>query len=135
MGGPNASTAVTESVLAVPDLGELPLQEFPVGGDKQVATTAMGALVGHVGQQDPQFMCDQCRRQRRLGHQQHQPGPQNHPPHPDDLYFQQPQGQVYEPLSEDACAGSPRPKPCLVPAPSGVPTNPLPSMGYPSGKR
>ncbi|MEO1149269.1 MAG: phosphoketolase, partial [Cyanobacteria bacterium J06638_22] len=23
----------------------------------------------------------------------------------DDLYFQQPQGQVYEPLSEDACAG------------------------------
>ncbi|KAB1979108.1 hypothetical protein, partial [Haemophilus parainfluenzae] len=45
MAGPAAQTAVTESTLPVADLGSLPLNEFPVEGDKQVATTAMGALV------------------------------------------------------------------------------------------
>ena len=56
-GGPAAKTAVTESELALADLGQLPLNEFEIGTDnKQVATTAMGALVAHVGKQDPNFV-------------------------------------------------------------------------------
>jgi phosphoketolase len=105
MGGPNASTAVTESVLPVPDLGELPLQEFPVGGDKQVATTAMGAIVGYVGQKDPQFIVTNADGNAASGINNINQALKIIHPIPDDLYFQGPQGQVYEPLSEDACAG------------------------------
>ena len=48
-GGPNVKTAVTESELPLADLGQLPLTEFPLDGDKQIATTAMGLLVGQIG--------------------------------------------------------------------------------------
>ena len=105
MGGPNAQTAVTESVLPVPDLGNLPLNEFPVGGDKQVATTAMGAIVGYVGQQDPQFIVTNADGNAASGINNINQALKIIHPISDDAYFQGPQGQVYEPLSEDACAG------------------------------
>jgi phosphoketolase len=105
MGGPGSQTAVTESVLPVPDLGTLPLNEFPVGGDKQVATTAMGALVAHVGQQDPQFVVTNADGNAASGINNINVALKIIHPTPDETYFQQPQGQVYEPLSEDACAG------------------------------
>jgi phosphoketolase len=89
MGGPNASTAVTESVLPLPDLGELPLQEFPVGGDKQVATTAMGAIVGHVGQKDPQFIVTNADGNAASGINNINQALKIIHPIPDDLYFQQ----------------------------------------------
>jgi len=44
-------TAVTESALPLPDLGELPLEEFPVEVPKG-GTTTMGRLVGLVGERD-----------------------------------------------------------------------------------
>lgn len=105
MGGPAAKTAVTESVLPLPDLGQLPLNEFPVGGDKQVATTAMGELVAHVGQQDSQFVVTNADGNAASGINNINVALRIIHPTPDDTYFQQPQGQVYEPLSEDACAG------------------------------
>ena len=105
MGGPNAKTAVTESVLPVPDLGKLPLEEFAVGGDKKVATTAMGALAAYVGQQDPQFVVTNADGNAASGINNINQALKIIHPTSDDLYFQQPQGQVYEPLSEDACAG------------------------------
>ncbi len=105
MGGPGSQTAVTESVLSLPDLGTLPLNEFPVGGDKQVATTAMGALVAHVGQQDPQFVVTNADGNAASGINNINVALKIIHPTPDETYFQQPQGQVYEPLSEDACAG------------------------------
>ncbi|MEL6383237.1 MAG: phosphoketolase [Cyanobacteria bacterium J06626_18] len=105
MGGPNAKTAVTESVLPVPDLGTLPLEEFPVGGDKKVATTAMGALAAYVGQQDPQFVVTNADGNAASGINNISQALKIIHPTSDELYFQQPQGQVYEPLSEDACAG------------------------------
>lgn len=105
MGGPNAKTAVTESVLPLPDLGTLPLNEFPVGGDKQVATTAMGAIVGYVGQQDPQFIVTNADGNAASGINNINQALRIIHPTADDTYFQGPQGQVYEPLSEDACAG------------------------------
>jgi len=35
----------------LPDLGELPLEEYPVG-EKKVSTTVMGSLVAEVGKRD-----------------------------------------------------------------------------------
>ncbi len=105
MGGPGAQTAVTESVLPLADLGPLPLNEFPVGGDKQVSTTAMGALVGYVGQQDAQFVVTNADGNAASGINNINQALKIIHPTIDATYFQQPQGQVYEPLSEDACAG------------------------------
>lgn len=105
MGGPNAETAVTESVLPLPEIGELPMQEFPIEGDKQVATTAMGHLVGHVGQKDPQFVITNADGNAASGINNINQALTILHPTPDHTYFQGPSGQVYEPLSEDACAG------------------------------
>jgi phosphoketolase len=105
MGGPGAKTAVTESVLPLADLGTLPLNEFSVGGDKQVATTAMGALVGYVGQRDDQFVVTNADGNAASGINNINQALKIIHPTADEIYFQQPQGQVYEPLSEDACAG------------------------------
>jgi phosphoketolase len=105
MGGPAAKTAVTESVYAIPEISGLPLNEFPFGGDKQVATTAMGTLVAHVGQQDPAFVVTNADGNAASGINNINQALKIIHPTPDEIYFQQPQGQVYEPLSEDACAG------------------------------
>lgn len=103
-GGPSAQTAVTESVLPIAPIEDLPLQEF-AAGDKQVATTAMGAMVGYVGQQDPQFVVTNADGNAASGINNINQALKIIHPTTDDLYFQGPSGQVYEPLSEDACAG------------------------------
>ncbi|MEM8505217.1 MAG: phosphoketolase [Cyanobacteria bacterium P01_D01_bin.1] len=105
-GGPAAETAVTESELPLADLGALPLNEFKLGEDnKQVATTAMGALVAHVGQQDPNFVVANADGNAASGINNINQALKIIHPTTDDTYFQGPKGQVYEPLSEDACAG------------------------------
>jgi phosphoketolase len=104
-GGPSAQVAVTESVLPMIDLGALPLQEFAVGGDPQVATTAMGKLVGYVGQKDPKFLVTNADGNEASGIANINQALKIVHPTTDDLYNQAPNGQVYEPLSEDACAG------------------------------
>ncbi len=104
-GGPASTHVVTEKELPLPDLGTLPLTEFPVKGDKQVATTAMGELVVHVGQKDPNFVVTNADGNAASGINNINVGLKIIHPTLDDTYFQAPKGQVYEPLSEDACAG------------------------------
>lgn len=104
-GGPAAKTVVTEFDYHLPDLGELPLEEYPVGGDPKVATTAMGSLVVYVGQKDPHFIVTNADGNAASGINNINQGLKIIHPTTDNTYFQQPQGQVYEPLSEDACAG------------------------------
>lgn len=104
-GGPAGHTAVTESVLPLTDIGELPLVEHPVGGDAKVATTTMGQLVAHVGQQDPRYLVTNADGNEASGIANINQALKIIHPTADPLYYQQPQGQVYEPLSEDACAG------------------------------
>ncbi|MEM9005863.1 MAG: phosphoketolase [Cyanobacteria bacterium P01_F01_bin.86] len=105
-GGPASQVAVTESVFPLADLGALTLQEFPVGNDqKQVATTAMGALVAQVGQQDASFVVTNADGNAASGISNINQALKIIHPTADELYFQGPVGQVYEPLSEDACAG------------------------------
>ena len=104
-GGPNVEVAVTEKELPLPDLGTLPFTEYPVGGEKKVSTTAMGELVVHVGKKDPHFIVTNADGNAASGINNINIGLKILHPTTDETYFQQPQGQVYEPLSEDACAG------------------------------
>ncbi len=104
-GGPAAKTVVTEFERALPDLGTLPLEEFPVGGEKKVATTAMGAIAAAVGQKDPDFVVTNADGNAASGINNINIALKIIHPTSDEIYFQQPQGQVYEPLSEDACSG------------------------------
>ncbi len=103
-GGPAAKVVVTEFVRPLPPLGSLNLTEFPLA-DKQVSTTAIGALVVQVGQKDPDFLVANADGNEASGLANVNQGLKVIHPTVDPLYNQQPQGQVYEPLSEDACAG------------------------------
>ncbi|HHP7232611.1 MAG TPA: phosphoketolase [Xenococcaceae cyanobacterium] len=104
-GGSSVDTVVTEKELPVPDLGTIPLNEFKVGAEKKVATTAMGEIVAYVGQKDPNFVVTNADGNAASGINNINIALKIVHPTTDEDYFQQPQGQVYEPLSEDACAG------------------------------
>ncbi|MEA5566771.1 phosphoketolase [Anabaena sp. UHCC 0399] len=104
-GGPAAKTVVTEFELPLPDLGALPLEEYAVGGEPKVSTTAMGRIVGAVGQKDPKFLVTNADGNEASGIGNINQALKIIHPTTDDLYNQAPNGQVYEPLSEDACAG------------------------------
>ncbi|GAP94937.1 transketolase [Leptolyngbya sp. NIES-2104] len=104
-GGPASKTVVTEFTRELPDLGQLPLEEYAVGGDAKVSTTAMGRLVGHVGQHDRAFLVTNADGNEASGIANINQALKIIHPTEDSLYNQAPNGQVYEPLSEDACAG------------------------------
>ncbi len=104
-GGPASQVAVTESVLPLPTLGQLPLEEYEVGGEKKVATTTMGRLVAKVGEIDRQYLVTNADGNEASGIANINQALKIIHPTTDPLYNQQPDGQVYEPLSEDACAG------------------------------
>ncbi|MEL7083248.1 MAG: phosphoketolase [Cyanobacteria bacterium J06597_1] len=103
-GGPAAKVATTESVRPLPSLGALPLSEIAVG-ESAIATTSMGQLVAAVGQADPAFLVTNADGNAASGIGNINKALKIIHPTSDSLYDQGPQGQVYEPLSEDACAG------------------------------
>ncbi len=104
-GGPASKTAVTESVLPLPDLGTLPLEEYAIDGEKKISTTAMGRLVAQVGQADRNFLVTNADGNEASAIANINQALKIIHPTEDPLYNQSPNGQVYEPLSEDACAG------------------------------
>ena len=104
-GGPASHHVVTEKEYPLPDLGTLPLNEFPIKSEKKVATTAMGELIVSVGKKDPNFVISNADGNAASGINNVNVGLKIIHPTQDDIYFQAPKGQVYEPLSEDACAG------------------------------
>ena len=65
----------------------------------------MGALVGKVGQADKNFLVTNADGNAASGIGNINQALKIIHPTQDDIYNQAPQGQVYEPLSEDACAG------------------------------
>jgi phosphoketolase len=95
---------VTEKELPLADLGQLPLEEYALT-EAKVATTAMGSLVAYVGSRDRQFIVTNADGNEASGIANINQALKIVHPTTDSLYNQQPQGQVYEPLSEDACAG------------------------------
>ena len=103
-GGPAVKTAVTEHVLDIAPLGAFPVHEF--GKDeKAVPSTAMGALVAWVGRQDRRFVVTNADGNEASAMKNINDALKIRHPTPDPLYNQEPTGQVYEPLNEDACAG------------------------------
>ncbi|MEE6159892.1 phosphoketolase [Cylindrospermopsis raciborskii] len=104
-GGPAAKTVVTEFELPLAPIGELPLEEYAVGGEPKVSTTAMGRLVGIVGSKDQNFLVTNADGNEASGIGNINQALKINHPTADELYNQIPGGQVYEPLSEDACAG------------------------------
>ena len=104
-GGSAGRTSVTESVYELSELGELGLEEYSVGGEPKVATTAMGKIVGMVGKSDRNFIVANADGNEASGIANINQALKIVHPTTDDLYYQNPTGQVYEPLSEDACAG------------------------------
>ena len=65
----------------------------------------MGEIVAYVGQKDPNFVVTNADGNAASGINNINVALKIVHPTVDEEYFQQPQGQVYEPLSEDACAG------------------------------
>jgi len=103
-GGPAVATAVTERSIPLAPLGDLPKQDFAVG-DKQVPATALGALVAAVGQADPRFVVTNADGNEASAMKNINEALGIRHPTTDAIYNQRPDGQVYEPLNEDACAG------------------------------
>lgn len=103
-GGPAVRTAVTESVLALAPLGDLPMKEYATG-EAVVPSTAFGALAAEVGLRDQRFLVTNADGNEASGMANINVALKIRHPNTDDLYHQGPQGQVYEPLNEDACAG------------------------------
>ncbi len=104
-GGSAAETVVTEFVLPLADLSGLVLEEFTVAGDPKVSTTAMGKLVGQVGHLDKRYLVTNADGNEASGIGNINQALKIIHPTDDPIYNQTPNGQVYEPLSEDACAG------------------------------
>lgn len=103
-GGPASRTVATERERALPDLGALPLKDFPLG-DNQVPATAFGAVVAAVGHRDPSFIVSNADGNEASAMKNINDALKIRHPTSDPLYNQSPSGQVYEPLNEDACAG------------------------------
>jgi len=104
-GGPAVKTVVTEFELELPELGELPLTEFEPGKENKIPTTAFGEVVGAVGKRDPRFIVTNADGNEASAMANINKALTIRHPTVDELYFQGPNGQVYEPLNEDACAG------------------------------
>ncbi len=103
-GGPAGKTVATERERALPDLGTLPLVDYPLG-ENQVPATAFGAVVAAVGQRDPSFVVSNADGNEASAMKNINDALKVRHPTSDPLYNQSPNGQVYEPLNEDACAG------------------------------
>lgn len=103
-GGPASRTMVTEINLDVAPLPTLTMHEFALE-EKSVPATAMGALVAQLGQADPRFVVTNADGNEASAMKNINDALKIRHPTYDPLYNQDPAGQVYEPLNEDACAG------------------------------
>ena len=103
-GGPAAKTVVTEFELDLPKLPALQMQDF-AKGEKAVPSTAMGALVAQMGKADKRFVVTNADGNEASAMKNINDALKIRHPTQDPLYNQEPNGQVYEPLNEDACAG------------------------------
>lgn len=103
-GGPAVKTVVTESEMELAPLTDLTMQEFSKD-EKAVPSTAMGALVAQVGQMDKRFVVTNADGNEASAMKNINDALKIRHPTTDPLYNQEPTGQVYEPLNEDACAG------------------------------
>jgi phosphoketolase len=103
-GGPAGRTVVTEFERPLPDIGTLPTEAF-TPGVKAVPSSAMAQMVAELGRRDPLFVVSNADGNEASNMKAINEALKIRHPTEDGLYNQSPDGQVYEPLSEDACAG------------------------------
>ena len=103
-GGPAGLVAVSERARPSATLPILPLRDFPVG-EAQVPSSALSPLVAAVGAADPEFIATSADGNEASGVRGVNDALKIRHPIRDDLYSQAPDGRVFEPISEDACAG------------------------------
>ncbi|NEX20961.1 phosphoketolase [Thiorhodococcus mannitoliphagus] len=103
-GGPAGRTVVTEFERPLTDIGTLPTQEF-APGEQAVPATTMAQMVAALGQRDPDFVVTNADGNEASAMKAINDALKIRHPTEDPLYNQSPNGQVYEPLNEDACAG------------------------------
>ena len=103
-GGRAVDSVVTELATLPAALPPLPLQSLAIG-EKHVPSTTFDALVAAVGQADADFIVTNADGNEASGMANINHALAIRHPTRDDLYHQRPDGQVYEPLNEDACAG------------------------------
>jgi phosphoketolase len=104
-GGPAAKVAFTERERPLATIESLPLHEFPVGGESQVPSSALGPLVAAIGAADPEFVATSADGNEASGLRAVNDALRIRHPVRDAVYSQAPDGRVFEPISEDACAG------------------------------
>ncbi len=103
-GGIAAKTVVTETELAVASMPDLKMNSFSKN-EQAVPATAMGELIAQMGKTDERYVVTNADGNEASAMKNINDALKiRHPTH-DPLYNQDPDGQVYEPLNEDACAG------------------------------
>jgi phosphoketolase len=103
-GGPASETAVTETERLPSEIGTLPTRAFALG-EKAVPASAMAEMVADLGRRDPLFVVTNADGNEASNMKVINEALKIRHPTEDGIYNQSPTGQVYEPLSEDACAG------------------------------
>ena len=103
-GGSTADIAANVKPLPLPDLGALPLTEHEID-DLVSSTTSLGTLIAELGRRDPGFLVTNADGNEASGMMNVNKALGIRHPIPESPYEQRPDGRVYEPLSEDACAG------------------------------
>jgi phosphoketolase len=103
-GGPAGKTVVTELGRPLVDIGQLPMTSYRPG-EKAVPASAMAQMVAALGDRDPHFVVTNADGNEASNMKVINERLKIRHPTEDGLYNQSPDGQVYEPLNEDACAG------------------------------
>jgi phosphoketolase len=103
-GGPAGRTVVTEFERPLSDIGRLPTESF-TPGVKAVPSSAMAQMVAELGRRDRHFVVANADGNEASNMKAINEALKIRHPTEDASYNQSPEGQVYEPLSEDACAG------------------------------
>ena len=103
-GGPASEVVVTERVRMPVAVPALPVTDFAVDRESKVPTTAIGEMVIALAEHDPQFFVTNADGNAASGMGNINAGLGIVHPSSDSDYSQRPDGRVYEPLSEDACA-------------------------------
>ena len=103
-GGPAGDTVVTE-LLQGPIEVRIPLEEYPIGSEPRIISAELGRCALAVARQDAGFLVANADGNEASGLGNLNQSLKVIHPTADAHYHQVPNGRVYEPVSEDACAG------------------------------
>ncbi len=104
-GGPASRIVITERPRSLAPVAALPYARLAPARDTAVPSTAIGPLVAAVAAADPGFIGTNADGNEASGLRNVSDALVIRHPARDPLYSQGPDGRMYEPISEDACAG------------------------------